>query len=146
MGLGRVEKFYSLIWACTQPTQSGYCIVGTPLVLGRATRNTDTQDSPQPGLGGNHHLPPYSILCTSAWGLHPNGFSLPGLPSGSLEITLARTPATLEPHNFANRPRIKVRSEAKLWLSSRSFQWYVARCLKLSKSGRFLTLFGRESN
>ncbi len=24
---------------------------------------TDSQDSPRPGLGRNHHLPPYSILC-----------------------------------------------------------------------------------
>jgi hypothetical protein len=41
--------------------------------------NTDTQDSPRPGLGGSHHLPPYSILCDSPWDPHPNGFSLPGL-------------------------------------------------------------------
>jgi hypothetical protein len=34
----------------------------------------DTQDSPQPGLGGSHHLPLYSILCTSPRGPHPNGF------------------------------------------------------------------------
>jgi hypothetical protein len=27
--------------------------------------NTNSQDSTQPGLGGSHHLPPYSILC--AW-------------------------------------------------------------------------------
>jgi len=27
--------------------------------------NTDSQDSPQPKLGGSHHLPPYSIFC--AW-------------------------------------------------------------------------------
>ncbi len=26
----------------------------------------DTQDSSRPGLGGSHHLPPYSILCTSS--------------------------------------------------------------------------------
>jgi hypothetical protein len=25
--------------------------------------NIDSQDSPWPGLGGSHHLPPYSILC-----------------------------------------------------------------------------------
>jgi len=36
--------------------------------------NTDTQDSPRPGLGGSHHLPSYSILCTSPRGPHPNGF------------------------------------------------------------------------
>jgi len=43
-------------------------------VLGWVTGNTDTQDSPRPGLGGSHHLPPYSIFCDSPWRLHPNGF------------------------------------------------------------------------
>ncbi len=33
----------------------------------------DTQDSPRPGLGGSHHLPPYSIFCSSPQRLHPNG-------------------------------------------------------------------------
>jgi hypothetical protein len=42
-------------------------------VLGRATGNTDTQDSPRPELGGSHHLPPYSILCNAPQRLHPNG-------------------------------------------------------------------------
>jgi hypothetical protein len=32
-----------------------------------------TQDSPRPELGGSHHLPPYSILCSSSPRLHPNG-------------------------------------------------------------------------
>jgi hypothetical protein len=44
-------------------------------VLGRTTGNTDTLDSPQPELGGSHHLPPYSILYGWPWRLHPNGFS-----------------------------------------------------------------------
>jgi len=43
-------------------------------VLGRATGNTDTQDSPRLELGGSHHLPPYSILCDSPWSPHPNGY------------------------------------------------------------------------
>jgi len=43
-------------------------------VLGRATGNTDTQDSSHPGLGGSHHLPPYSILCDSPRSPHPNGY------------------------------------------------------------------------
>ncbi len=51
-------------------------------MLGRAMGNTDTQDSPRPGLRGSHHLPPYSIFWTSPRGPHPNGFSLPGLPRG----------------------------------------------------------------
>jgi len=63
-------------------------------VLGQATSNLDSLDSPRPGLGGSHHLPPYSIMCDSPPHLHPNGsfsrdsqsrvpklsqFSLPGL-------------------------------------------------------------------
>jgi hypothetical protein len=35
--------------------------------------NSDSLDSPWPRLGGSHHLPPYSIICSSAWRLHPNG-------------------------------------------------------------------------
>jgi hypothetical protein len=62
--------------------------------------NTDTQDSPQPRLGGSHHLPLYIILWTSPRGPHPNGFSLPGLSRGSLEIPPTGTTPTLEPHNF----------------------------------------------
>ncbi len=34
----------------------------------------DSQDSPLPRLEGSHHLPSYSILCTSPWELHPNDF------------------------------------------------------------------------
>jgi hypothetical protein len=47
---------------------------------GTSHGNTDTQDSPRPGLGGSHHLPPYSILCDSPRDPHPNGFSLSGVP------------------------------------------------------------------
>jgi hypothetical protein len=33
----------------------------------------DSIDSPRPGFGGSHHLPPYSILCVTPWEPHPNG-------------------------------------------------------------------------
>jgi len=65
MGLGRIDKFHLLTRAYIKPTQGGYCIVGTLLVLGRAASNSDSQDSPRPGLGGSHHLPPYIIFCAS---------------------------------------------------------------------------------
>jgi hypothetical protein len=32
----------------------------------------DSLDSPRPKLGGSHHLPPYSIICSSPLHLHPN--------------------------------------------------------------------------
>jgi len=35
-----------------------------------------SQNSRQPGLGGSHHLPPYSILCAFPWSPHPNDILL----------------------------------------------------------------------
>ncbi len=37
-------------------------------------------------FGRRHHYPPYSILCDYLWGLHPNEFFSPRLPSGSPKI------------------------------------------------------------
>ncbi len=42
-------------------------------MLGQATGNTNSLDSPRLGLRGNHRLPPYSILCVTSSHLHPNG-------------------------------------------------------------------------
>ncbi len=42
-------------------------------MLGKITGNSNSQDSPQPRLGGSHYLPPYSIFCASPRGPHPNG-------------------------------------------------------------------------
>jgi len=60
-------------------------------VLGQATGNSDSQDSPQLELGGSHHLPPYSIFYASPRGSHPNGFlfhdsqmGVPKLPNSRL--------------------------------------------------------------
>ncbi len=146
MGFEKVDKLHSLTQACTQPTQSDQCIVGASLVLGRTMNNMDTLNSPRPGLEGSHHLPPCSILCGWPWSLHPNGFSFPRLPSGSPKIAPVRTPTTLEPHNFASRPWIVMQYKAKLQLSSRASQQYVARPLQPSKSGQFPTFSSQESN
>jgi hypothetical protein len=42
------------------------------LGVGTSHGHFDTLDSPRPGLGGSHHLPPYSILCSSLREPHPN--------------------------------------------------------------------------
>jgi hypothetical protein len=34
--------------------------------------NIDSQNSPRPKLGGNHHLPPYSIHCAWPWDQYVN--------------------------------------------------------------------------
>jgi hypothetical protein len=80
---------YSLTWVCMKPhkvvrthSKSLWCW-DKP----RATRTHKTHHGP--GLEGSHHLPPYSILCDSPRGWHPNGHfvsGLPGLPRGSPEI------------------------------------------------------------
>jgi len=70
-------------------------------VLGLTTGNPNSQDSPQFGLGGSHHLPPYNILCCYPRGPHPNGFFAPGLPSGSSEFAKVGILAILGPHKFA---------------------------------------------
>jgi len=46
---------------------------GTPLGVGTSHGQLGLLDSPRPGFGGSHHLPPYSILCSSPPRLHPNG-------------------------------------------------------------------------
>jgi len=44
-----------------------------PWVLGQATGNLNYLTHHGPDSGGSHHLPPYSILCSSPPRLHPNG-------------------------------------------------------------------------
>jgi len=74
----------------------------------------DSLDSPQPGLEGNHHLPPYSILCVCPQYLHPNGFFVPALPRRSPEIFPIWIPGTLGAHNSQLKPPIGIRSEVNL--------------------------------
>ncbi len=75
MGLGRVINNQLFTRICIQPTHT---LVSTMLehlwCQDKPWATLDSQDSPQPGLGGSHHLPPYSILYTSPRRLHPNGF------------------------------------------------------------------------
>jgi len=43
------------------------------LGVGTSHGHFGPEDTPWPGLGGSHHLPPYSILCDALLILHPNG-------------------------------------------------------------------------
>ncbi len=45
----------------------------TPLGVRTSHGHFGPQDTLRPGLRGSHHLPPYSILCSSRQRLHPNG-------------------------------------------------------------------------
>jgi len=58
--------------------------------------NTDSLDSPWPGLGGNHHLPPYSILCVAPRHPHPNGFLSQDSQGGIRKLSWFRLPGLWE--------------------------------------------------
>jgi hypothetical protein len=47
----------------------------------------DSLDSPRPGLGGSHHLPPYSILCVAPPHPHPNDFYSRDSQGGVLRLS-----------------------------------------------------------
>ncbi len=76
---------------------------GTPLGVGTSHGHFGPRDTPRPGLGGSHHLPPYSILCDAPPRLHPNGsFSrdsqvgVPKLSRNCLEIVPVGVPRLWE--------------------------------------------------
>jgi hypothetical protein len=75
MGLGRMTSLYSLTRTCTKPSNELISVLWEHFwCQDEPHANSDSQDSPQSGLGGSHHLPPYSILCAFPRGPHPNGF------------------------------------------------------------------------
>jgi hypothetical protein len=74
----RTRKRDKLIHSLATYNKTNHKLISSPLktlqVLGQATGNTDSLDSPRPGLRGSHHLPPYNILCIALPHPHPNGF------------------------------------------------------------------------
>ncbi len=135
--------------ASKNQSQEGQFTFGTLLGVGTSHGHFDTQDSPRPGLGGSHHLPPYSILCNAQRRLHPNDSfsrdSQVGIPKLSRNCP-GWSPGTLEAHNSRLQSLIATRSKPKLQPSSRSFQSRVALSIRRLKRDRFPTFSGRESN
>jgi len=76
--------------------------------------NTNSQDLPRLGLGGSHHLPPYSILYVWPQGMHPNVILSQDSQLGSPKIPKIGTLTTLEAYNFLCTPLIEVKFKAKL--------------------------------
>jgi hypothetical protein len=81
------------------------------------TNSQNSQNSPQPELGGSHHLPPYSIFCAWPWDLHSNVI----LPQDSQlrnpeisEFPEIGTLMILKAHNFLYIPSIEMKSKVKL--------------------------------
>jgi hypothetical protein len=57
---------------CTIQTTNWLCVIWALWCTDEPREPTDSQNSPQPELGGIHHLPPYSILCVWPRDQHPN--------------------------------------------------------------------------
>jgi len=88
MGLGRVT---SNLFTQSDLHPTNHNLVNTMLqhlwCQDKPQATLDSQDSPRPKLKGSHHLPPYSILCASSQGPHPNGLFVLGFRKGSPETT-----------------------------------------------------------
>jgi hypothetical protein len=90
---------------------------GTPLGVGTSHEHFGPQDSSRPGLGGSHHLPPYSIFCDALLRLHSNGYfsrdSQVGVPKLSRNCS-SWSPGTLGAHNSRLPGLIATRYQPKL--------------------------------
>ncbi len=155
------DKWVNYSYGPTQTKQQvGQCVVGALLVYGfttgihrfttsihgltRFTTCILTMDR----FEGNHHLPPYNILCDQPKGLHPNVILSRDSQLGSPNAKFSKLGllAFWKAITFFFKPLIEVRSKEKLQPLSRAFQRYVARHLHACISGQFPTFNGRGSN
>ncbi len=126
--------------------QVGQCIAGPLLVLRQITGKLRLTRLTTARTWGKPPPSPLQYTLCLATGPAPKCHFVPRLPSGSPEISTTKTPATLGAHNFTCKPLIEMRSKAKLYLSLKTFQQYVACHLNKRKLGQFLTFSGWESN
>ncbi len=120
MGLGRMISNHSLTQTCTKPNNK---LVSAQLehfwCQDETRANSDSQNSPQPRLGGKPSPSPLQYTLCLATGPASKCHFVPVLPNGSPKIPITSTSATLGAHNFACKPLIEVRSKAKLQPLSR---------------------------
>jgi len=73
---------------------------GTPLGVGTSHGHFGPQDSPRPGLGGSHHLPPYIVFSAPHFGDYIQMALFPGTPKlesrNCPEIVLGGVPGLWE--------------------------------------------------
>jgi hypothetical protein len=72
--------------------------LGTPLGFGTSLGHLDTQDSPWPGLGGNHHLP-YVVFSEARRGGYIQMAQILGTSEMESRNCPGWTPGTLDGHN-----------------------------------------------
>jgi hypothetical protein len=136
---------YSNLHQTNQPTSWLNHFLEHPWCLDKPRATLDLQDSPRPGLKGTHHLPPYSILCTSLRHPHPNGFLSRDSQKGVPELCRFGLPGLCEVITFCSDLRLKS-SLRKLVALLESFPTMCYIWLARSGVDRFLTFSGRESN
>ncbi len=74
----------------------------------------NSQDSPQPKLGGKPSPSPLIVFFVPSYGANAKCHFVPRLPSGGPAIPKIETPATLAAYNFVFRPPIELRTKVKL--------------------------------
>jgi hypothetical protein len=67
--------------------------------------NSDSHDTPRPGLGRCHHHTPYSILCVHPREWHPNGSFSRDSQSGVPKLSQVRVPGLWM--NITSRPNFQ---------------------------------------
>jgi len=79
----------------------------TPLDVGTSHGHLDSFHSPRPELEGSHHLPPYSMLCSSPPKLHPNGSFSRDSQGRVSKLSRFRLPGLWV--NITSRPDLRLR-------------------------------------
>jgi len=139
--LGRGTSIISLESASKTNHKRASSHSRTPLDVGTSHGHLDSLDSPRPGLGGSHHLPPYSILCNSPPHLHPNGSFSWDSQSGVPKLSQFGLPGLWT----LITPCPKLESGRGLNQSCSSRREF-SNLQQTSGRGRFPTFSGRESN
>ncbi len=141
------DKLQLLTQTCIKPTNKLVSLFfEAPLVLGQATSNSGlTRLTTDRTRGKPSPSPIQYSLCLSA-APTPEWIFVPRLLRTNPEIAKVWTPTTLQDYNSLLKPWIRMRSKAKLQISSRDFQRCVPIHLHTSGSGQFPTFSGWESN
>jgi hypothetical protein len=108
--------------------------------------NSDSQNSPQPKLGGSHHLPPYSILCASPQGPHQNGILSQDFQMGVPKLSKLGLPRLWGP--ITSHANLKLRWGLKKSCSPRRELFNVmshATCMQQNRVDSWLLVVGSQT-
>jgi hypothetical protein len=81
--------------------------MGTRWKVVKPRATLDSQDSPRPGLGGSHHLPPHNILCVTPPHPRLNGFLSRDSQNGVPKLSRFGLPGLCEVITFCSDLRLR---------------------------------------